>query len=129
MAHPSIIDLIYPIGCYFETSDNGFDPNLQFGGTWTQDSKGRVTVGVDETDTDFNSAGKTGGEKRHTLLQKELPANFVYDFGNSNVWGAAVTNTTGYGYQDNSSAGAGNFNESHNNLQPYITVFRWHRTA
>ena len=28
----------YPIGAYFETSDSTFDPNVTFGGTWTNDT-------------------------------------------------------------------------------------------
>lgn len=30
-----MLDLFYPVGCYFETSDSSFDPNVSIGGTWT----------------------------------------------------------------------------------------------
>ena len=31
------IDLFYPVGASFETSDSTFDPNVSWGGTWTSD--------------------------------------------------------------------------------------------
>lgn len=31
------IDLFYPVGAYFETSDSTFDPNVKWGGTWISD--------------------------------------------------------------------------------------------
>lgn len=32
---------IYPIGCYFETSDSDFDPNKVWGGEWEDLGSGR----------------------------------------------------------------------------------------
>lgn len=29
-----LIDLFYPVGSYYETSDTDFDPNKKWGGTW-----------------------------------------------------------------------------------------------
>ena len=29
-----ILDLFYPVGSYYETSDSTFDPNVTWGGTW-----------------------------------------------------------------------------------------------
>lgn len=29
-----MMDYLYPVGCYFETTDTDFDPNQSFGGTW-----------------------------------------------------------------------------------------------
>ena len=37
--------------------------------------KGKVVVGLDETDTDFNSLGKTGGSKTHTQTVAEMPSH------------------------------------------------------
>lgn len=37
--------------------------------------KGKVIVGLDETDTDFNSLGKTGGSKTHTQTVAEMPSH------------------------------------------------------
>lgn len=38
-------------------------------------TKGRVSVGYDAADTDFNAVGKTGGEKTHLLITSEMPAH------------------------------------------------------
>lgn len=29
----NLLDVFYPIGCYFETSNSSFDPNESWGGT------------------------------------------------------------------------------------------------
>lgn len=39
------------------------------------DTRGRVSVGLNTGDTDFNVIGKTGGAKTHTLLSTEMPAH------------------------------------------------------
>lgn len=48
------------------------------------DKKGKVAVGKDTNDTDFNTLGKTGGEKEHSLTSSELPAKeyIVNEAGN-----------------------------------------------
>lgn len=46
-AHQLIAELwksIYPVGCYFETSDSNFNPNVAFGGTWILETPGQVHV-------------------------------------------------------------------------------------
>lgn len=42
----SMIDKIYPIGSYYETSDTEFSPNNTWGGTWIEDSNGLVLIGA-----------------------------------------------------------------------------------
>lgn len=32
------MELFYPVGSYFKTSDSTFDPNVEWGGTWTSES-------------------------------------------------------------------------------------------
>ena len=34
------IDILYPIGSYFETSDMSFDPSEFWGGTWELETEG-----------------------------------------------------------------------------------------
>lgn len=59
------LQAVYPVGSYY-MSNASTDPNTLFGfGTWTR-VKGRFLVGLDETDTDFDGAGETGGSKTHT---------------------------------------------------------------
>ena len=134
----AIMDLFYPVGTYYETSNVDFDPNVAWGGTWVLDSQGKVTVSQDTTDSDFDTLGETGGEKTHTLTVDEMPShshgirtnstdgdmdwvpidhrgNKRQDELNFN-WEGTVISTTGGG-------------QAHNNVQPYVVVKRWHRTA
>lgn len=68
------IDQIYPVGSIY-MSINSTNPGTLFGGTWEAWGQGRVPVGVTSSDTDFNSAGKTGGEKKHALTVSEMPSH------------------------------------------------------
>lgn len=127
------VDLIYPIGSIYMTTST-VSPAVLFGGTWER-IKGRCIVGVDENDTDFGTASKTGGEKTHKLTITEMPKHnhpIVVDKPGSNI------GTSLYGanmVQQNSKWGDGNMVRStggdgaHNNLQPYYTAFIWRRTA
>lgn len=63
---------IFPVGSIF-TSVNNVNPASFIGGTWERFGKGKVLVGVDEDDSDFNESQKTGGEKEHTLSYAEMP--------------------------------------------------------
>ena len=141
------VDLMYPVGSIY-LSVNSTNPSQLFGGEWEQWGKGRVPVGVDTTQTEFNTVEKTGGEKTHTLIETELP----YIRGDFNFHGAGSA-TVGSGcagyfkpgayrgnYRSGGSdlGGAGSYdgfyfefggNQPHNNLQPYITCYMWKRTA
>lgn len=123
----------YPVGGIFTTTTayaNSAAVVAAIGGTtWTAFGAGKVLVGVDGSDSDFNTVEETGGAKTHTLTISEMPAH-THTYGKSTtsenmsihdingLRGAATTNT--------SSTGGG---AAHNNLQPYITVYMWKRTA
>lgn len=66
-----ILKTVFPVGSTYITQTNT-NPNsiLKFG-TWER-VKGRVLVGLDENDEDFNKIGKIGGEKKHTMSINEL---------------------------------------------------------
>ena len=68
----SILDLVYPIGSIYMSVDSR-NPHEFIGGTWVSWGEGRVPVGVNSSDTDFNAAEKTGGEKTHRLSVDEMP--------------------------------------------------------
>ena len=40
----SIWNIVYPVGCYFETTDTTFDPNTAWGGTWVLEDEGLVHI-------------------------------------------------------------------------------------
>lgn len=52
----------YPVGSIY-LSVNNINPTRWFGGTWELIAQGRTLVGVDTSDTDFNTVKKTGGNK------------------------------------------------------------------
>lgn len=55
------------------------------------DTRGKVSVGYNTGDVDFDTIGETGGSKTHTLTQAELPAASV----TVNPPATAVTGNTG----------------------------------
>lgn len=129
-----MLDLFYPVGSYYETSDTSFDPNTAWGGTWVEDSDGRVLVALD-TGT-FDTVGDTGGEETHTLTVDEMPSHdhaqnvTASPNPDSNV-SRLDYNTDSHGgvYPQGCNTGSRGGGQSHNNLQPYVVVKRWHRTA
>lgn len=128
-----LLNMFYPVGSIYETMDSSFDPNKKWGGTWER-IKGRVLIGVDENDSDFNIAEKTGGEKTHTLVVSELPqhthANYakrtnitINNSGNTHV----TCHSSNSGAIVGKNIGSTGEGVAHNNLQPYITCFIWKR--
>jgi len=125
----------YPVGAIFTTTTayaNSAAVVAAVGGTtWTAFGAGKVLVGVDGSDSDFNTVEETGGAKTHTLTISEMPSHtHSYDRQNTstdNISIHDITRTTG----GNSSATSGSTGggTAHNNLQPYITVYMWKRTA
>lgn len=57
-----ITNSIYPIGSIY-ISVNDINPSTLFGGTWEAWGSGRVPIGVNSQDTDFDAVEKTGGNK------------------------------------------------------------------
>ena len=58
----SLLELVFPIGSTYITQTNTNPKNVLGFGTWER-VKGKVLVGLDENDVDFNTIGKTGGSK------------------------------------------------------------------
>lgn len=65
---------LMPVG-YVYMSVNSTSPQTMFGGTWTRIGQGRVLVGQDPSQSEFDTAEETGGEKTHTLTTSELPSH------------------------------------------------------
>lgn len=147
MDSAGLLDFFYPVGSYYETSDTTFNPNTAWGGTWVEDTWGRVTVAYQNDNVPFNTVGKVGGEETHKLTTEEMPTHnhtlsftanstgvgttktygTVYSTANQSIIRKDTIGTTGelaYWGVDNKGG-----NGAHNNLQPYIVVKRWHRTA
>lgn len=124
----------YPIGSIY-MSINNINPSNLFGGTWVAWGSGRVPVGVDTSQTEFNTVEKTGGEKTHKLTVDEMPEH-NHSVGRCKKAGTqtafSTTNSGQYSYPNDvgditieNTGGS----QPHNNLQPYITCYMWKRTA
>ena len=130
----------YPVGSIYMNCSNATNPGTLLGfGTWASFGEGRVLVGIDSSDTDFDTAEETGGAKTHTLSLAEMPqhahtlsmntsADGDPDGGNRRICtddaepGGPFTPT----HLSMSNQGS---NSAHNNVQPYIVVYMWKRTA
>ena len=137
---------VWPVGSIYISVIN-VNPSEYFGGTWESFATGRCLVGVDASQTEFNTVMKTGGSKylqKHTHTQKPHYHNFrtneynpvsvLYDSGPNQWYGVGAfsrdlfsAKTLGITEETavNNSTGTGNSE----NLQPYITVYMWRRTS
>lgn len=130
-------DNIYPVGSIYMSATLDTVAKVQdaLGGTWVKWGAGRVPVGVDTTQTEFNTVGKTGGEKTHTLTVNEMPSHthnklainaLTSDASLVDRIASASTSRTDAKTMNLSNTGGG---AAHNNLQPYITCYMYKRTA
>jgi microcystin-dependent protein len=168
----ALVDLLYPVGC-IKITISSTNPGTYLGGTWSAFGSGRVPVGYDSGQTEFDTDEETGGAKTHTLTTAEMPShthvqdahthtqnshnhtqdahahtvsgirgNIGWSGGGSraldpDVGGAqgtsSVTATNQAATATNQNTTATNQNTggggAHNNLQPYIVVRMWKRTA
>ena len=69
-----LANLIFPVGSIRMTV-SAADESAFLGGTWIRWGTGRVPVGVNSSDTNFNTVEKTGGANTHTLATAELPSH------------------------------------------------------
>lgn len=130
MAGKQLLDVFYPVGTIYE-SVKPDSPSTFMGGTWSRFGNGRVLVGVDETDPTFNVPLQIGGEKAHTLSIQEIPSH-THGFrggGENNYVRVEPSSTYGYSGNSDKTTTATGGGQAHNNLQPYVTVYRWQRTA
>lgn len=137
----NICNLIYPVGSIY-LSVNDIDPSSLFGGTWISWAAGRVLVGIDTTQSEFNVSEKTGGEKNHILSVSEIPSHkhdiipnhniYAYNYGGdaetSVPTSGDVGRSLGRYYVQTTTSLVGE-SKGHNNLQPYITCYMWKRVS
>lgn len=149
-----IFNQCYPVGCYFETTDTNFNPNVAWSGTWVLEDAGLVHVSAG-TGYAVTTNSKDGGEATHTLSISEMPnhnhggntgvgytpfmrlvaavgtaASANHMAGRGSAGYVDKQNTydfpSGNHYHGITAQGGGG---AHNNMQPYKIVNRWHRTA
>jgi hypothetical protein len=138
------VALAYPVGSIYINASVSTNPATLFGfGTWTAFGAGRVMVGLNASDSSFDTLEETGGSKdaivvSHThsvtdpghshsiLMSSSQNTNFGTPSKLSttqNQTGNTESNTTGISI---SSTGDSATNA---NLQPYIVVYMWKRVA
>ena len=132
---------IYPVGSIVTFYDTADHSNF-LGLTWARVGAGKMIVGYDSTDTDFNTIGATGGSKTH---QHNLSSNGYAKIvlrGNGDVrykenpvpsWqeNYYVLGSGGLNGSDNQTYGAelGGKTDSANGMPPYLVASLWRRTA
>lgn len=131
----------HPVGSVYITISSYFRPSDQWGGTWEKIAEGQCLIQSGSTYT----LGSTGGEAVHYLSVNEMPphehsAGKVYNFKLDNI-GIAKSAIDKNGEQflhiDQTSSASSNIfhanteggGASHNNMQPYLAVNIWKRTA
>ena len=124
------LDTVYPIGSIY-ISINSTNPEDIFGGAWVAWGSGRVPVGVNTSDSNFNTVEKTGGEKTHTLTTNEMPSHnhpdFVANGQGNGEWGYMFQYDNNTAGRNSGASGFTGGSQPHNNLQPYITCYMWKR--
>ena len=141
----------HPVGSLFETTVST-NPGTLYGGTWAAWGGGRVPVGVNTADSDFNTVEKTGGKKTE---RHEFKIGYKGYYGTAvgsddNMIQAYKYSTSSYGtyaYEGSTQAGVNAGIQASTNtrdvaqasstgdtsetsiVQPYITCYIWKRTT
>lgn len=138
----------YPVGSIYMNASVSTNPGTLLGfGTWTAFGAGRVLIGVDGSNALFDTVEETGGSAdavvvSHTHTATVTDPGHVHTMQPYAIAGGATNSgdyfptssstssqtnsaTTGISVA-NSTTGVSGTNA---NLQPYITVYMWKRTA
>jgi hypothetical protein len=141
------LQALYPVGSIYINAGVSTNPNTLLGfGTWTAFGAGRVMVGLNGSDTLFDTLEETGGSKDAVVVSHTHTAT-VTDPGHTHTatgvaqltgggggfdWGGGTgdtrttnSRTTGITVTNSTEGSSG----TNANLQPYITVAMWKRTA
>ena len=127
-----VLQTIYPVGSVYINASNPTNAGTLLGfGTWEAFGTGRVPIGIDASDTDFDTAEETGGTKTHTLTTAEIPAHthtisVRTESGSPDGFVGGDSSATEIGTPSTNSTGGGT---AHTIVQPYIIVYMWKRTA
>ena len=153
------LESVYPVGSVYINAAVATNPATLLGfGTWAAFGTGRVLVGVDSGDSSFNALGETGGSKNAIVVShshsdtfaistKQLRGTFKTDdqsFGTGVFSRTTLSQNSSTGSECCASTISMNADHNHSitgsvssngssgtnaNLQPYITVYMWKRTA
>ena len=128
------LQAVYPVGSIYINAAVATNPGTLLGfGTWVAFGAGRVIVGLNAADSDFDTVQETGGAKTHTLTTAELPSHThtvsipsSENGGSSNDHALFPDGTSsGETFTSGATGGGG----AHTIVQPYIVAYMWRRTA
>ena len=110
-----------------------------YDGEWEPFGAGQVLVGAgtipstkEGEENRVFTAGNTGGEYEHTLTTDEMPAHTHHEHGLGGLYngGANFNQVSGVqGHSWSNTTGSAGGGKPHNNMQPYVVVYMWHRIA
>jgi hypothetical protein len=149
---------LYPVGSIYINAGVSTNPATLLGfGTWTAFGAGRVMVGLNGSDALFDTLEETGGSKDTVLVnhshtysgtttgvgdhQHATTAGQFQTFGSQSVGSTgfydggfsqpgALTSAAGaHSHTFSGTTSTGGTSGTNANLQPYITVAMWKRTA
>lgn len=111
-------DLFNAIGTTYGAGDGSTTFNLP-------NLKGRVAVGKDSSQTEFDTLGETGGEKTHTLTINEMPEHShriaTLDPNSYDYYGLELVNEK-KSFNTNFYTEPTGGSQPHNNIQPFIVL-------
>jgi hypothetical protein len=141
-ATDNTLQTVYPVGSIYMNAAVATNPSTLLGfGTWVVFGAGRVLVGRDIGDNDFNTVEETGGTKDATVVSH---THSVTDSGHTHTFDGENQVASGYSPGGLILAGSGGTTDlaftgisinstgssaTGKNLQPYIVVYMWKRTA
>jgi hypothetical protein len=142
----ALLDAVYPVGSIYTNASNSTNPGTLLGfGTWTAFGAGRVMVGHNASDPLFDTAEETGGSKdaivvshTHTMQEAGSHSHTITIADMSQLVSGTYAATAPGNTREQSTTTAGNHTHTisstgssgtNANLQPYITVYMWKRTA
>jgi hypothetical protein len=134
---------VYPVGSIYINAAVSTNPNTLLGfGTWTAFGAGKVIVGLDSADALFDTLEETGGSKDSVVVSHTHsitdPGHFHTTRGSGVFTAGGITfgansDTTDIGTTDTKTTGISivstGSSGTNANVQPYITVRMWKRTA
>lgn len=123
----TLLSLVFPIGSTYVTQTNTNPSTILGFGTWER-LKGKVCLGLDEDDADFNQINKIGGSK---YIQEHYHKDSIAVNGHENLetLGYNGTQSTAQYYVRTSGVQGAKTGNS-GNLQPYQVVgYMWLRKS
>lgn len=131
----------HPVGSIY-VSMTSSNPGNTYGGTWTQIAQGQTLVGVNTSDSRFNTAGTTGGAYSQPLIAKighidgdlgkigwDTVASTETNYGSCSwIRGAEYGNIEAHVVNDATMVKTTG-DEEPTTIQPYFTTYFWKRTA